>query len=360
MNGLLRKLFWVMVFMVIPVLLYGCDQGQFRPFRKAPLPPSDQISKEELRHALDNYEEFFIHTVKYVSNELDELSPKARTHKNTLNLRSHSIGACRTMLEQEEPLVAFIDSWVLSVRLTEYFETGEGSDLFVPHQEIVIDATKKIQSHIESIGMDFLDEKTFITTRENVYTFARDHPIKENFAESVIFATKPQEGQPNIFDDAINISLVPFKAVEGVAQGVVGTHKLSDSANHFSDVVEGWPESARWQLLLLLYDMQKMDMVKSVLADMSEFSNSSSRFADSAEKLPEQLRQQLSILIEEIDTKQTGLQNTIGELHTLVAKVNDLTQQANWRIAQLIILVFVLALVYRILVVRFVNKPKSG
>ena len=91
---------------------------------------------------------------------------------------------------------------------------------------------------------------------------------------------------------------------------------------------------------------------------MSEFSNSSSRLADSTEKLPEQLRQQVSTLIEQIDTKQTNLQDTIGELRALVAEVDGLTRHINWRAAQLIVFIFVLALAYRLVTVRFVNKPK--
>ena len=358
MNRLLKKLFWVMVFMVISVLLYGCDQQQGCMSSRDDTVVSEQLSKEQLRSTLGNYEEFFIATVKNVSDELDELMPNTRNYKSTLHLRDHTISACRTMLEQDDPQVAFVDSWVLAVRLGEYFKSGQGSDLFGEYQSLVVDAAGRIQEHIERIGKEFLDAKTFIVTRDKVYEFSRTHPIGKKYAESIVFATKPEDGQPSLFDDVINISLVPFKAIEGVTHGVAGTHKLSDSANHFSDVVEGLPESARWQLLLLLYDMERTDMVKSTLASMNEFSNSSSRLADSSEKLPEQLRQQVSILIEEIDTKQSNLQATIDQLRILVAEVDGLSRHISWRAAYLIVFIFLLALVYRVVVVRFINKPK--
>lgn len=456
MNRILKKLFWAMVFMVIAVLLHGCEQGQFRPFRKAPAPPTDQISKEELREALDNYEEFFIATVKNVSDQLDELMPNTRNYKSTLHLRDHTISACRTMLEQDDPQVAFVDSWVLAVRLAEYFKSGHGSELFGKYQSLAVNAAGQIQEHIERIGKVFLDTKTFIITQNKVYEFSRTHPIGKKYAESIVFATEAKDGQPSLFDDVINISLVPFKAVEGVPGRVVGTHKLSESADHFSDIVESLPESARWQLLLLLYDMEKTDMVKSALANMNEFAESSSRFANSAEKLPEQLRQQISILIEEIDAKQENIRatlktaqetaaamnltmaetnkaadsidrtaksvaetarawdsaaKTIGEVvkgftrekppkteagppfnindyrataetvSQTVSKMQELTVEVHklieseqlsqyisvprkitnilaWRIAQLVTLIFLLALAYRLVTVRFINKPK--
>ena len=302
MNRFLRKLFWVMVFMVIVVLLYGCDQMQ----RRDEIIISEQLSKEQLRSVLDNYEEFFIATVKNVSEQLDELMPNTQNYKSTLHLRDHTISACRTMLEQDDPQVAFVDSWVLAVRLAEHFKSGQGSDLFGEYQGLVVDAAGQIQEHIERIGKEFLDAKTFITTQDKVYEFGRKHPIGKKYAESIVFATEAENGQPSPFESIVSLPLAPFKLVEGATQVVTGTHKLSDSADHFSDIVEGLPESARWQLLLLLYDMEKTDMVKSALASMNEFSNNSSRLATSAEKRPEQLRLELSTLIQEFEAQTSG------------------------------------------------------
>ncbi len=329
MNRLLRKLFWVMVFMVTAVLLYGCDQQQGRMSPRNDIVISEQLSKEELHNALDNYEEFFIATVKNVSNELDELMPNTQNYTGTLHLRDQTISACRTMLEQDDPQAAFVDSWVLAVRLAEYFKSGQGSNLFDQYQSLVVEATVRIQEHIERIGKDFFDPKTFIITRDKVYEFSRTHPIGKKYNESIVFATEAKDGQPSPFESIITLPLVPFKAVGGVTHGVIGTQRLSDSADHFSDIVEGLPESARWQLLLLLYDMERMDTVKSALASMNQFAQSSSRFADSAEKLPEQLRQELSTLIQEIDDKQANLQATVEKTEKTAAAIERALSKAN-------------------------------
>jgi cytochrome c556 len=329
MNRLLRKLFWVMVFMVVSLLLYGCDQLQGRMSSGDSIVISEQLSKEQLRSALDNYEEFFIATVKDVSNELDELMPDTRNYKSTLHLRDQTISACRTMLEQDDPQVAFVDSWVLAVRLAEYFKSGQGSDLFGKYQSLVVDAAGQIQEHIERIGKEILDAKTFIMTRDKVYEFVRKRPINKKYAESIVFSTKSEDGQPSPFESIVSLPLVPFKVVEGATRGMVGTNKLSDSADHFSDIVEGLPESARWQLLLLLYDMEKTDSVKSALASMNEFAQSSSRLADSAEKLPDQLKQELSALIQEIDNKQANLQATLEKTEKTAAAIERALSKAS-------------------------------
>ena len=133
---------------------------------------------------------------------------------------------------------------------------------------------------------------------------------------------------------------------------MVGTRKLTNTAEHFSDVIEDMPESIRWQLTLLLDDMERLETIKSVTNSMAEFSKSSSRFADSTEKLPEQLRKEISMLIEDIDVKQTNLQATIDRVGAIVDDVDGLTRNINFRAMQLVVLIFVLALVYRAMVSR--------
>ena len=117
------------------------------------------------------------------------------------------------------------------------------------------------------------------------------------------------------------LPMSPFTAMQGVDRTATAIQSARGSMDHIADIVEGLPESARWQMLLLLLDMEETEMAKTVLTSMSTLSDSSVRFADSAEKLPEQLRQQLSLLIKEIDEKQENLQTTLDKAEQVAASV---------------------------------------
>jgi septal ring factor EnvC (AmiA/AmiB activator) len=104
--------------------------------------------------------------------------------------------------------------------------------------------------------------------------------------------------------------MAPFRAVGGVDRGAAAIERFTDTADQFSEIVEEMPESARWQALLLLYDMQETEFVQTMVASVTQLSQSSSRLAETAEKLPERLRKETSILIEQIDAKQDNLQVT--------------------------------------------------
>jgi chromosome segregation ATPase len=105
----------------------------------------------------------------------------------------------------------------------------------------------------------------------------------------------------------------PFTALKGVDRTATAISGVRDSMDRITDVVEHLPESARWQLLLLLLELEDIEAVKTVLASMTKLSDSSAKLADSAEKLPEQLREQMSILVEDIDSKQANIQTSLDK-----------------------------------------------
>jgi methyl-accepting chemotaxis protein len=278
---------------------------------------------------LNNFEEFATATVAQARSQLDELQPDFKTRKMSLIHRTRFRQALNTMLERDDPIEAFIETWALSVRITNHFKDGEGKNIFGEHQHIAVTSSEKLQTEIERIGKILLKNKTYVETQSKINKFAQTNPITKNFSNTILFVTKIKPGEQGLFDDVISLPLAPFKAMTGVDRTASAIYGLRDSADRIADVAEELPESARWQLLLLLMEMEETKIVKTFLERMSEFSQSSARIADSTEKLPEQLREQLSILVEEIDTKQASLQTTLDKAEKITATVERSLAKAD-------------------------------
>jgi hypothetical protein len=317
---------------VIGVLLFmqgGCGQGARRVFRGKRTPRATEISKEELREALDNFDEFAAAKNAQGANELDQLVPGLKTRKANLIRRTRLRQAVRTMLDHEDPVIAFIEIWGLCVRVRYYLQEGEGLGLYGEYQSLAIDTWQEIEERIEQIGQEFLDEDTFAETRDNVHRFARARPITGTFSNIVVYATEVQPGQPSPFESVIAVPMAPFSAMKGVDRTASAIYSMRGSMERISDIVEELPESAQWQLLLLLMEMEETEVVKTVLTGMSKFSDSSVRFADIADKLPERLREQASILIDEVDAKQANLQVTLERAEKTAVAMEQTFSKAN-------------------------------
>jgi hypothetical protein len=299
---------------VLNFSLCGCS-GDKRPtfLSGKRTPKTGQISKEELRRALNNFEEYTASVIKQASDELDILLPGVRTQRTNLLQRARLSQGFSAMLEQKDPIIAFVETWGLCVRYRIYMKEGEGSKLFGEHQYVAVVAAERIEQRIEQIGREFLKEDIFLETREQVQNFARQNPITGTFSNVIIFATEARPGQPSAFDNVLSIPMAPFSAMKGVDRTATAISDARGSLDRISDVVQDLPESARWQLLLLLLEMEDIEAVKIILTSMTKLSDSSVKLADSAEKLPEKLREQISILVEDIDSKQANIQTTLEQ-----------------------------------------------
>jgi hypothetical protein len=237
--------------------------------------------------------------------------------------------AVNAMLGQEDPVVAYIELWGFIVRLRQYLEEGPGRSVFGDNQHMFTDMAAQFESRVEAIGGTFMTEQLFEQNRRRVYDFAHSNPIRESFSNTVVYSTVVQEGKSGPFESLIGIPMAPVRAMEGVDRTGRAVDRFTDKAARFSDIVEELPESARWQLLALLYDFEETEMTKSFLASMSQFSESSMQLAQTTKNLPQDIREQTSILIEEIDSKQADLQSTLKEAQKTLAATDQALSQAD-------------------------------
>jgi len=302
--------------------LNGCGPKGVRAIGRGVTPTAGQISKEELRERLDDFRDFFKATLRQTANELNERIPTNRTEKTTLQMRARMVQCLSAMLDQDDPVVAFIETWSLCTRFRMYLEEGEGSSLYGEAPEIALNSAKRLEAEIERIGRVFLKEDVFNTARENVTAFAHNNPIRGTFSNVTVYATEERKDQPNPFLTVLKVPMTPFRAIEGVDRTASAIRQFRDTAERFSDIVAELPESSRWQLQLLLYDLEETDMTKSFLSSLTQFAESSSRLEKSVEKLPENLREQLTQFVGDVDRKQAGLQSTLQQAEKTTLAVN--------------------------------------
>ena len=315
---------------ITSIIFYtGCEQTKQRSFIGGEPLSHSQISKEDIRDKLRNFEEYFTSNIKQSASEIDKLSAETRLHKLTLLWRVRSVAALNNMIQQDDPLVAFIDTWTFCARMTEYFETGQGYKLFAPHQDIAINVSKQIEDEIETIAKTFLSEKIFNETKANVHNFAQANPIQGTFLKTTIYATETRKDSSNPFYNVVTLPLAPFRAMEGVDRGSTAIYKFSNTAERFAEIVEELPDSTRWQLMLLLYEIEEANMTKSFLTNMEGISKSGTKLAEVGEKLPRQIRQELSTAIEEIDNKQANIQKTLEKAERTAAAIEGLLVKMN-------------------------------
>jgi len=310
-------------------LLEGCGSKGNRTIGSGVTPKAGQITKQELRDQLDKFREFYKATLRQVSNDLNERVSSTRMEKTTLQMKSRMVQGIDAMLDNDDSIVAFIETWALCTRLRMYLEEGEGSSLFGDAHGIALTGSKRLEVEIQRIGVIFLKDDVFEASRKNVTEFANNNPIKGTFSNIIVYATEVQKDQPNPFLSVLKIPMTPFRAIEGVDRTASAIHHFSNTAERFSDIVAEMPESTRWQMQLLMFDLEEADMTKSFLSSLEQVSKSSASLEQSVQKLPEQLREQLTIFIEDVDKRQAALQQTLQQAEKTSLAVSDTLEKLD-------------------------------
>jgi hypothetical protein len=197
--------------------------------------------------------------------------------------------------------------------LTNFYETGEGSTAYGEHQDTVIGYATRYKAELERIGRTFLKEEEFLEAQKEIRRFAGQNPIRQTFSNLLVFVTETRPGQPMPFSNVVAIPLAPFTAMQGVDRTAAAIHGVRGSMDRFTDVVDGLPESAKWQLMLLLMDAEDTNIVKTLMAAVTTLSESSGELVKTTRQLPETFREQVSVLVEDIDKRQENLQTTLDK-----------------------------------------------
>jgi len=307
----------------------GCRSKEVRTIGSGLAPSDGQISKEELRRQLDTFEGFFMAKLRQMSSDIYDRVATKRTEKTTLLMRARMSQGLNAMLDQEDSVIAFIETWAMCARFRTYLEQGEGAEIYGEGQEIAVNTVRQIENEIERIGRIFLKDDVFETAKENITKFTNANPIRGTFSNIEAFATAPRKGEPNPFMSIVKIPMTPFRAMEGVDRTATAVHRFTNTADRATDILSELPESTRWQLQLLLYDLEEADMTKSFLSSATQFSESSIRLSKSVEELPKQIREELSKLIKEGDDKQENLRKTLEQTEKTTLAIRNTLEKAE-------------------------------
>lgn len=317
----LKQLMFFLIICFFVSFISGCLEQKSGGFQAGKSSSKSNISMDDLQSKLDEFEELFTSRIKAAGAEIDVLSSEPKVIKMTLLWRSRAIAAIHNIKEQSQPMMVLADSWLLCIRLSNFIESGEAGNTFGEYQHLALETSKELESQIESIGRRVLPENLFEETSAGLKRLALANPIQSGFSKSLMYSTQVKTEDSGLFQSLISIPLSPVRALEGVDRTPKAIYDFSNTTKHLTDVLEELPESTRWQLLLLLYDIEETNLVTSLLKSMENISSSSTRLSSAAEKF--------TSLLETSDEKQTQIQASLVQVNETISNLEHLLVSAQ-------------------------------
>lgn len=306
--------------LLIPVCVAGLCACQHVP-AVAGLPwrigEGSAMTEEELRAELRAYSKTFGSVVTAAAHEISSRTRDAAIRRRTLVWKAEMIPLASNTSYIRDPQQAYVAQLTLAVAMRQYLEEGSGTALFGEHQPTAVDAARELERDVRELGARFLGPAELDRLGEEVEALARKHPIRGEFSAGALMEGLTDPATRSRLAWVVNLPMAPFRALTGVSEGAQAMRDFNQTARQLADLVAEFPRAVRWQLELLLYDVEDRETMLEGVAAFQTLAESSRRFSEAVETLPEDLNANALPTLE-------SARETLEEAGAAVAQVQDL------------------------------------
>jgi hypothetical protein len=215
---------------------------------------------------------------------------------------------------------AFLGMVILSVGQRMHFTTGLTAGVFGSLQPIAAQAAERLESACFDIARKLLSPNQVTRLRTETEELVAQAPRGVFTPQSMATALSRARASRSL-GWVMNVPLVPFRTLSGVSDTAQAINHFSETGRYFADTVAVLPQLTRWQLELVLHDLEDRETVRELLSRLGIIAESADEFATAAEHLPTALREQTSQLLTDTGAQQEELRTTLEQLASTAAHV---------------------------------------
>lgn len=273
--------------LLIALLCGGCATLT-APFRAQ----QSGYSEQDLYEDLARYAARFSMMVSAAADEIADVAESRRVRRSTLIWKLRMIPLVQESAFGADPQGSFVEVLGLAIAQRQYLSEGPGREIFGPHQEIAAEAARELEAQARVIGLNFLDDEQLQMLVAQVEKLATENPIRgRDFSVEAVQVglAKVEAGSAGV-GWVVGVPLSPFRAMEGVGTAGSAMLEMNRTALEFADIVDELPRQNRWQIELLLFDIEERDTVRQGLAAFEQVAASADRVSLAIDRLPDDLR----------------------------------------------------------------------
>ena len=227
-----------------------------------------------------------------IENTADKIIAKAENagiRQNALLWKMYGIPALIKSLSIRDPIAAGTDIWVLIAQMHQFFESGNGKDLFGSQQKIAVSAVKKMESDFIILASEFNDSA--MVTKSKVDTWVAEHPIEDIMFNRISTVTIR----------AGELSRKQLDLSSSIGDVVTSVNNLEDRLTLYTDFI---PKQARWQVEYLVYELIPDSLKEKPFESIGSIAVSIERISRTIEGSPELISSLQKKIMEDINEQR--------------------------------------------------------
>ena len=252
-----------------------------------------EISARELRIRTTDFALTFSQTVEVAADSILALSTDRAVSRNALVWKIYAVAAIYRSASLPDPLMAAIDSRVLTYQMRDFFTTGKGKSLFGDLQPLALEATRFIEAELQS-SIDLIGQKANPEQESALRRFATEHPLENAY----FFRASPVEQL------ATYLGQEQVSGLQAVGSMTEMMEQLSLRLNLYTELL---PRSGRWQAELMLAELADSSRSSQFLEILNQIEAMETLNAFLL-STPDLVEEQREILLEAVDQQRIAFE----------------------------------------------------
>jgi hypothetical protein len=251
------------------------------------------VTGRRLRVGATNLLNNYMIYVEVTADSISAATTDPGVQYNALVWKTNAIPAFQRAMFHPDPLVSFIDGWTLSVQMREYFDTGDGRELFGPQQALALATARELEFATDSAVATKLEPAVHDRLRSFVYSWAEQHPL-----DNPLFLRR------SVAEAAADV--LGAERLGGMST-LGSMAEMAQDAQQMALVFASYmPKEVRWQSELLIASLTDSLRFNALLAaiDRMEVMEETSRFLREA---PGLMASERAAVFREIDDERLAL-----------------------------------------------------
>lgn len=323
----------VLVTSWIAIGLAGCaSPPEAKPVQSQPAEPRKdkgvRLSDEDIRSVLRSFVDRFALLVEAAADEIVAKANDRQIRRRAVLWKIRTIRPIRESLFETKAKLTAIHLWVFCAQMKRYFEEGDGQESFGPYQPIAIKAVGSIEADIVNLAKTTISDKLLHQIRQELDAWVQENPLRGPLAsESGIPWTVDQE-KAGMWRAWLKIplSLTPLQQMDDTKTSIEAFTEETERIRYTATYL---PQQIRWEIELLLYDLEDRQTVSSALSSFETLADSFDRLATEAKQLPTQLRKETALALDDLAVKSESLRSTITEIRGVTSESSQALEQAE-------------------------------
>ncbi|MCH8150056.1 MAG: hypothetical protein IH987_19095, partial [Planctomycetes bacterium] len=139
---------------------------------------------------------------------------------------------------QNKSMAFLMDAWTFCIRTTNYFQSGEGKNLFRDQQPLAIQAAARVQKAVETVARKHIAADQLPDVIRSLESYARANPMHGIFVHEVPESFSAGHEGKNVLSHVLD---VPLGLIRSGWRALDPTSPVAVSVDRFTELMADYP-----------------------------------------------------------------------------------------------------------------------